>query len=152
MSAKKRILLLCVGNSCRSQMAEGLLRHTAAETCDVYSAGASPSGLNPNAVKVMAELDVDISYHRSKRAAEFAGQKFDYIVTLCDGSENHTCPVFLGRAGKRLHWPFEDPARATGSEEEVLEVFRRVRDRIMARLETFVREEFADETSPRENV
>lgn len=140
---KKRVLFLCVGNSCRSQMAEGLLRQMAPGKFEVHSAGSAPTVVNANAVKVMAELDIDLSGHRSKGVEEFQAQTFDHVVTVCEGSESSTCPVFLGQAGKRLHWPFEDPADATGSEEQVLAVFRRVRDRIRARLEVFLKEELA---------
>ncbi len=142
MADKKRVLFLCVGNSCRSQMAEGWLRHMAPERFDVYSAGSIAAGLNPNAVKVMADAGVDISRQRSKRVERFAERRFDYVVTVCDEAHRE-CPVFLGRAGKRLHWPLEDPAEATGSHEEVFRVFRRVRDQIKARLERFVEEEAA---------
>ncbi|OHB86057.1 MAG: hypothetical protein A2V98_03090 [Planctomycetes bacterium RBG_16_64_12] len=137
MATKKRTLFLCVGNSCRSQMAEGLLRHLAPERFEAHSAGAVASGLNPNAVKVMRELGIDIARQRSKLVEQFAGQTFDYVVTVCDSSQGGPCPVFLGQAGERLHWPLDDPAEATGSEEEVLRVFRRIRDEIKARLERF---------------
>ena len=145
MADKKRVLFLCVGNACRSQMAEGLLRHMAPDKFEVHSAGAAARGLNPNAVKVMAELGIDLSQHRSKRVEGFAGQAFDYVVTVCESSETRACPVFLGQAGKRLHWPFEDPAYAPGNEEQVLAVFRRTRDQIRERLELFLKEELAAE-------
>ena len=103
------------------------------------------TGLNPNAVKVMAEIGIDLSQHRSKGVEEFAGQAFDHVVTVCESSENRACPVFLGQAGNRLHWPFEDPAYATGNEEQVLVVFRRVRDQIKERLEPFLKGGFAAE-------
>jgi len=122
-------------------MAEGFLREMAPEGYEVYSAGAVATGLNSRAVKVMRELGIDISGHESKRVGEFAGETFDYVITVCDDSRNDPCPVFLGQAGKRLDWPFEDPAYATGGEEEVLAVFRRVRDEIRARLQRFVSEE-----------
>ena len=141
MADKRGVLFLCLGNSCRSQMAEGLLRSTAPDKFDVHSAGATAAGLNPNAVKVMAELGIDISHHKSKSVDEFAEQAFDYVVTVCDSSQHSPCPVFLGQAGKRLHWPFADPVCAAGDDEEVLEIFRRVRDQIRARLESFVAEE-----------
>jgi len=140
MDHKKRVLLLCVGNSCRSQMAEGLLRHMAPERFEVHSAGSMASGVNPTAVRVMAELSIDISGHRSKRVEEFSGRTFDYVVTVCDESEDNPCPVFLGQAGQRLHWPFDDPAYATGNDQQVLAVFRRIRDQIRDRLERFVAE------------
>lgn len=142
MADKKRVLFLCVGNSCRSQMAEGWLRHMAPERFDVYSAGSSAAGLNPNAVKVMAEAGVDISHQRSKRVDSLAQRRFDYVVTVCDDAHRE-CPVFLGHAVKRLHWPLEDPAEATGTHDEVLRVFRHVRDQVKARVERFVEEEAA---------
>ena len=141
MTDKKRVLFLCVGNSCRSQMAEGFLRAIASEKFDVYSAGAVASGLSLNAVKIMSELNIDISGQRSKCVEEFAGQRFDYVVTVCDSSENNPCPVFLGQSDKQLHWPFEDPAYANGDEKEVLGFFRWVRDQIKVRIESFVKEE-----------
>ena len=153
MADKKRVLFLCVGNACRSQMAEGWLRQMAPDRFDAYSAGSIAAGLNPHAVKVMAEAGVDVSRQTSKRVERFADRRFDYVVTVCDDAHRE-CPVFLGQVGKRLHWPFEDPAEATGSHEEVLRVFRRVRDQIKARLERFVEEEakaecFADESTER---
>jgi thioredoxin type arsenate reductase len=136
-SAKKRVLFLCVGNSCRSQMAEGLLNHIAADAFDIHSAGAVATGLNPRAVEVMAEVGIDISAQWSKVVEQFAKETFDYVVTLCDESENNPCPVFLGEAGRRMHVPFDDPAYATGSEQDILDFFRRVRDQINQWLETF---------------
>jgi arsenate reductase len=143
MADKKRVLFLCVGNSCRSQMAEGLLRKIAPDEFDVHSAGARPAGLNPNAVRVMAEIEIDLSGHRSKAVEEYAGERFDFVATVCDNSAHGPCPVFLGETGEALRWPFFDPAEATGTEEEALDVFRRVRDEIKARLEEFVKEEAA---------
>ena len=119
MADKKRVLFLCVGNSCRSQMAEGWLRQMASDRFDVFSAGSVAAGLNPRAVKVMAEVGIDISRQRSKRVERFADRRFDYVVTVCDESHRE-CPVFVGQVGKRLHWPFDDPAEATGRHEEVL--------------------------------
>ena len=133
---KQRVLILCTGNSCRSQMAEGWLRHLAGDRFEVYSAGTHPTGLNPRAVKVMAELGIDISEQRSKSVDEFVEQAFDYVITVCDAARE-TCPVFPN-AKTHLHWSFEDPAVARGSEEQILSVFRRVRDEIRARLEGFV--------------
>ena len=143
MADKKRVLFLCVGNSCRSQMAEGLLRGIAPDAFEVHSAGAEPAGLNPNAVRVMAEIGIDLSGHRSKSVEEYAEERFDFVATVCDNSPNGPCPVFLGETGKTLHWPFFDPAEAAGTEEEVLDVFRRVRDEIKSKLEAFVEEEAA---------
>ena len=147
MADKKRVLFLCGGNSCRSQMAEGLLRSMAPDKFEVRSAGAAATGLNPNAARVMAEIGVDVDEQQSKPVDVFAQQTFDYVVTLCDDSENGPCPVLLGESGKRLHWPFEDPASAVGGDEDVLAVFRRVRDQIRTKLERFVEEEAAAETS-----
>lgn len=123
-----RILFLCTGNSCRSQMAEGWARHILGNRVEVYSAGTHPSVVNPKAVLVMREAGVDISSHRSKSVDEFLGKEFDLIITLCDEAETR-CPVFPGKA-KRIHKGFPDPARAVGSEELVLEIYRRVRDAI----------------------
>ncbi|NQT13059.1 MAG: arsenate reductase ArsC [Planctomycetes bacterium] len=147
MADKKRVLFLCVGNSCRSQMAEGLLRGIAPEKFDVHSAGAKPAGLNPNAVRVMAEIGIDLSGQRSKSVEEYAEERFDFVATVCDNSASGPCPVFLGKTGTALHWPFFDPAEAGGSEEELLDVFRRVRDEIKAKLEAFVKEHPAARSS-----
>ena len=125
---KKRVLILCTGNSARSQMAEGLLRHDAGERFDVESAGTKPSIVRPEAIAAMDELGIDISGHRSKSVEEFDGQKFDYVITVCD-SARESCPVFFGGA-KRLHHSFDDPAALDGSEEERLNLFRRVRDEL----------------------
>ena len=129
---------MCVGNSCRSQMAEGLLRALDEDKYDVESAGAVASGLSSRAVKVMQEIGIDISQQRSKRDEEFEGQQFDYVITVCDDTGEMPCPVFVGQAGERLRWPFDDPAYASGDEEEVMAVFRRVRDEIKKKLEEFV--------------
>lgn len=128
MAAKKRVLILCTGNSARSQMAEGLLRHDAGDRYDVESAGTKPGQVRPEAIAVMRELGIDISGHRSKHVDEFAGSKFDTVLTVCDNARE-SCPVFP--AGTvTLHRNFEDPAAAQGSEEERLVVFRRVRDQL----------------------
>jgi arsenate reductase len=125
---KKQVLILCTGNSCRSQMAEGFLRHMAGDKFGVFSAGVKPTQVNPLAIKVMAEADVDISKHRSKSAMEFIGQKFDYVITVCDNA-GQTCPIFPGKYEK-IHWNLEDPAVVQGTEEEKLNVFRKTRDKI----------------------
>jgi arsenate reductase len=126
---KKRILILCTGNSCRSQMAEGFLKAFDTEL-EVYSAGTKPSsGINPNAIKVMAEKGIDISKGHPKDVNEFADKHFDYVITVCDNARE-TCPVFTGRVGQRLHIGFDDPAGAQGNEEEILSEFRRIRDEI----------------------
>jgi len=137
MSDRKRVLILCTGNSARSQMAEGLLRHLAAERFEVASAGVAPGHVRPEAVEVMRELGIDISSHRSKSVDEFIAQEFDYVITVCDNA-NEQCPVFPGRT-KRIHWSFDDPAAAQGDESARLGFFRRVRDEISERLEEFIR-------------
>jgi len=131
MSDKVRILFLCTGNSCRSQMAEGWARHLKGEAIEPCSAGIEIHGLNPHAVKVMGEAGVDISRHRSKHVDELQGIEFDYVVTVCDHAHEH-CPVFLGQ-GKTVHVGFDDPprlARSAKTEEEALAHYRRVRDEI----------------------
>ena len=125
---KQRVLFLCNGNSCRSQMAEGFLRHLRGDEFEVFSAGIKPSLVNPYAIKVMAEIGIDISGQCSKNVTEFLGQPFDFVITLCD-SAKQTCPFFPGKA-TRLHWDLLDPAEATGTEDEILAVFRKVRDQI----------------------
>lgn len=135
MSDKKRVLILCTGNSARSQMAEGLLRHDAGEHFDVESAGTKASFVRTEAIAVMRELGIDISGHRSKNVDEFEGQQFDYVITVCNNARE-TCPVFFGKAQK-LHHDFEDTAAVTGSEEQRLGVFRHVRDRLRAYLRDF---------------
>ncbi len=135
--ARKRVLILCTGNSARSQMAEGLLRHDAGDLLDVESAGIRPTAIRPEAIAVMRELGIDISRQRSKHVAEFDGQPFDLVLTVCD-SAREQCPVFVA-AGQRLHRAFEDPALATGSEEQRLTMFRRVRDELRRYLREFVR-------------
>jgi len=135
MNDKKRVLILCTGNSARSQMAEGLLRHDAGTLFDVESAGTKPSSVRPEAIDVMREAGIDISGHRSKSVAEFDGQHFDYVITVCD-SARESCPVFFGSAN-RLHHSFEDPAVLDGSEGERLALFRRVRDELRTYLADF---------------
>jgi arsenate reductase len=132
---KKRVLVLCTGNSARSQMAEGLLRHDAGDRFDVESAGLNPGQVRPEAIAVMEEIGVDISAHRSKHVDEFAGQQFDYVLTVCDNA-NESCPVLPGQ-GERLHRSFEDPAALQGGEQQRLAKFRRVRDEIRDYLQTF---------------
>jgi arsenate reductase len=117
-------------------MAEGLLRNMAGDRFEVFSAGTEPAGVNPLAVKAMAEIGVDISHHHSKHAKEYLGQGFPFLVTLCDDANEH-CPIFPGVV-YRYHWGFEDPAAATGTEEERLAAFRKVRDEIKAQIESFV--------------
>lgn len=133
---KPRVLFLCTGNSCRSQMAEGFLRHFAGDRFDVASAGTRPSVLNPGAVDAMREVSIDIAQHRSKSVEEFAGQRFDHVITVCDRARE-SCPIFPG-ATRLDHWSFDDPAEATGTSEERLAIFRRVRDEIAARIQRFL--------------
>lgn len=135
-TAKARVLFLCVGNSARSQMAEGLLRHLAGDRFDVASAGAHPAGLNPLAVEVMSEIGVDISKHWSKRAGEFRGQNFEYVITVCDPARE-ACPLFPD-ARQVLHWSLDDPAAVEGSREERLAVFRRIRDQVADHIRAFI--------------
>jgi arsenate reductase len=132
MTDKKRVLILCTGNSARSQMAEGLLRHDGGDKFEVESAGVISSFVRPQAIEAMSELGIDITDHTSKSVDEFAGQEFDYVITVCDNAKEN-CPVFPGRTA-RIHWSFDDPADAGGSEEEKLAVFRRVRDEIRDKL------------------
>jgi arsenate reductase len=138
MFSKPKVLFLCTGNSCRSQMAEGFLRHVAGDTFDVFSAGTDPVGVNPDAVRVMAEKGVDISGQESKGVKPFLGRHFTCVVTVCDRASER-CPIFPGVV-KRIHWSFDDPAHATGTEEEKLAVFRRVRDEVEAHVRRFVSE------------
>ena len=136
---KKRVLFLCTGNSCRSHMAEGWLRHLGGDRFESFSAGAKPTGyVHPLAIEVMAEVGVDISHHRSKSIAEFDGQPLDLLVTVCDNARE-SCPMYAG-AKRQVHWGFDDPAHATGTKPEQLAVFRRVRDEIRRRLELFLKE------------
>jgi arsenate reductase len=128
MTAKKRILILCTGNSARSQMAEGLLRHDAGGRFAVFSAGTKPSHVREEAIAVMRELGIDISGHRSKSVDEFAGQSFDYVLTVCDNAKE-SCPIFPGNTAT-IHHAFEDPAAFQGSEKDRLALFRRVRDQL----------------------
>jgi len=133
---KKTVLFLCTGNSCRSQMAEGLLRHLAGDRFEAASAGTHPAGLNPGAVAVMQEIGIDISSHRSKRVDEYRDARFDYVITVCDRAKE-ACPLFPA-ASSQLHWSFEDPAGAVGTIEERQRVFRRVRDEIAERIRPFI--------------
>ena len=135
-NSKPVIYFLCTGNSCRSQMAEGLLRHDGGDRFDVFSAGTKPSLVRPEAIEVMQELGIDISGHRSKSVDEFSGQEFDYVITVCDNASEN-CPVFPGRT-RRIHWSFEDPAEMEGDEATRIAVFRRVRDEIREQLAGFI--------------
>ncbi|MBI5447073.1 MAG: arsenate reductase ArsC [Deltaproteobacteria bacterium] len=153
----RRVLFLRTGNSCRSQMAEGWLRHLGGDRFEALSAGTEPQGLNPFAVQVMAEAGVDIAAPRSKSVEGFLGQEVDPLVTVCSGGRSwslpgprdigpcaggaqESCPAFPGRVGGRLQWAIDDPAIVTGTDDEVLPVFRRVRDELRARVEGLLRE------------
>ncbi|MBV9762475.1 MAG: arsenate reductase ArsC [Acidobacteriaceae bacterium] len=137
---KKRVLILCTGNSARSQMAEGLLRHDAGDVFDVESAGTKPGTARPEAIKAMQEAGIDISGHRSKSVDEFDGQRFDYVITVCDNAKE-SCPVFIG-AAQRLHHSFDDPPPPTvGTDEERMAIFRRVRDELRDYLREFAASE-----------
>ena len=136
MSKPIRVLFLCTGNSARSQMAEGLLRQLGGMDFEVFSAGTDPKGLNPLAVEAMREGGIDISGHESKSIDRYLGQTFDYVITVCDRARDN-CPTFPGD-NERIHWSFEDPAAATGTHEQQLAVFRRVRNEISERLRLWV--------------
>lgn len=133
-----KILILCTGNSCRSQMAEAFLKKIDPDL-DVFSAGTEPAErVNPYAVKVMAEIGIDISRNQTNHVDEYLNANFDYVITVCDHAKE-TCPVFFGNVNQRLHLGFDDPAEATGTEEEILAVFRNVRDKIKNRFNEFYR-------------
>lgn len=126
--AKEKVLILCTGNSCRSQMAEGVLRHYGSEKYDVYSAGTYPCFVNPTAIKVMHEIGIDISGHTSKSIADLPVQVFDYVITVCSAADAF-CPNFPGKT-RKMHWPFPDPPHDKEVSEETLQGFREVRDAI----------------------
>lgn len=136
MKKQKRVLILCTGNSARSQMAEGLLRHEGADVFEVFSAGTHPGSVRAEAIEAMREVGIDISGHRSKSVDEFAGREFDYVITVCDNAKEN-CPVFPGKT-QRIHWSFDDPAAALGDEATRLAEFRRVRDEIHERMAAFI--------------
>lgn len=137
--AKPLILILCTGNSCRSHLAEGILRAAVGEAAEVASAGSDPAGyVHPMAVEVMKEIEIDISAHTSKHLDEFLQREVHTVITVC-GNADQACPIFPGQAEKH-HWPFDDPAKATGSEEQIRAVFRRVRDEIRAKFEAYAAE------------
>ena len=136
MTERKRVLILCTGNSARSQMAEGLLRYDGGDRFEVASAGVAPTRVRPEAIRAMREIGIDISGHTSKSVDEFTNREFDYVITVCDHA-NEQCPVFPGET-KRIHWSFDDPAATEGNEQVRLSVFRRVRDEIRNRLQLFV--------------
>jgi arsenate reductase len=136
MNKGKRVLILCTGNSARSQMAEGLLRHDGGDLFEVFSAGTHPGQVRPEAIEALREVGIDISSHRSKSVDEFTNEEFDYVITVCDNAREH-CPVLPG-AARRIHWSFDDPAAAPGDEAARLAEFRRVRDQIRERLKGFI--------------
>ncbi|WP_159799987.1 arsenate reductase ArsC [Flavobacterium sp. MK4S-17] len=133
---KKKILVLCTGNSCRSQIAEGYLRHFSGNRAEVYSAGTQTHGVNPKAIAVMREDGIDISMHTSNNVDEYSNINFDYVITVCDNAKEQ-CPFFPGNALK-FHHNFPDPAKATGNDEEVMKQFREVRDMIKEFSATFI--------------
>jgi arsenate reductase len=132
---KKRLLVLCTGNSARSQMGEGLFRAEGGDGYEIFSAGTKPSIVRPEAIAAMKEIGINISNHRSKSVDEFAGQNFDYVVTVCDNARDN-CPVFPGGT-ERIHWSFEDPAAVEGDESERMAAFRRIRNQIHERVKAF---------------
>jgi arsenate reductase len=133
--SKKKVLFICTHNSARSQMAEGFLRHLAGDDFEVHSAGTEASLVRPLAIEVMSEIGVDISGQSSKTLQQYLDEPWDYVITVCDDA-NESCPVFPG-ASERTHWSFEDPSKATGTEEERRAVFRRVRDQVVQRVRIF---------------
>ena len=133
---KPTVLILCTGNSCRSHLAEGILRAAAGDLLDVQSAGSKPAGyVHPLAIRVMAEIDIDISAHHSKHMDEFLDREVETVITVC-GNADQVCPVFPGQVN-RYHWGFDDPAHAVGTEDEKLAIFRRVRDEIRRVFEAY---------------
>ncbi len=131
---KTKVLFLCTGNACRSQMAEGWARHLKSDVIEAYSAGVWPAAVSSRAIKVMAEAGVDISSHKSQHVDEFAEIEFDYVVTLCDNAREQ-CPVFAGNA-KVVHKAFDDPVMMIGTNDQIIAAFRRARDEIRAFVET----------------
>lgn len=137
MNAKPRLLFLCTGNSARSQMAEALLRHYAGDRFEVHSAGLEPKGINPYTVRVMDEFGIDIRSQQSKSVTTYLGRMvFSYVITVCSNAEAN-CPIFPGYT-IRMHWPFDDPAAATGSDDQKMDKFRQVRDQIAARIQDWL--------------
>ena len=140
-----KVLFLCTENACRSQMAEGLVNHDLGGQVKAFSAGIRPSRVNPRAIQVMGELGIDISHHRSKSVDDLAGEQFDLVITVCDQAQQQ-CPMFPGNA-EILHISFPDPAQATGPEEEILTVFRRVRDDLRGQMIPLLRERLKERQS-----
>ncbi len=133
---KVRIIVICTGNSCRSQMAEGFFRLLGGDNIIVRSAGVSPGGVNPRAVEAMQEVGIDISGHTSDSLTDYLNESFDYVITVCDNAQKN-CPVFPG-GGKHIHWPFEDPHDATGTDDDVMGIFRKVRDQIQTKVQAWL--------------
>lgn len=132
----KNVLILCTGNSCRSHMAEGILRAAAGDLVQVHSAGSKPAGyVHPKAIQVMKEIGIDISQHTSKHMSDFLDRNIDTVITVC-GNADQACPMFPGQVN-RYHWGFDDPAHATGTEDDILAEFRRVRDQIKLVFEAY---------------
>ena len=142
MKAMKHVLVLCTGNSCRSQIAEGYLRFFADESTHVYSAGVETHGVNPRAIRIMQEDGIDISTHTSNHVDEYKHIAFDYVITVCDHAQE-VCPYFPAKA-KLMHHNFSDPAKARGSEQEVMDAFRKVRNEIKRYAQEFVSKELKD--------
>ena len=136
--AKPRVLFLCTGNSARSQMAEALLRHLGGNRFEAHSAGLDPKGMNPLTVEALAEIGLDTEGQSSKNLQIYLGQTFDHVITVCDHA-NEKCPAWPGKT-QRHHWSFEDPAAATGTHEEQLKVFRKIRDQISARIKAWLQD------------
>ena len=137
MAERKRVLILCTGNSARSQMAEGLLREMGGDGVEVASAGVAPTQVRSEAIEAMEEIGLDISGHLSKSIDELANQRFDYVITVCDNAQQH-CPTFPGNA-RRIHWPIADPAIIAGAHAARFEAFRVARDELRKRLDQFLR-------------
>ena len=138
MSARRRVLFVCTGNRARSQMAEGLLRHLAGDSFEVYSAGTLPSGMSEHTIEAMREIGIDVSGQRSKSVEEFDGQSFEYVITVCD-SARQVCPIFPGD-GERLHWDVEDPSDMEARGVALSKAFRMARDDLRKRIELFAEE------------
>jgi arsenate reductase (thioredoxin) len=136
---KKRVLFLCTANSCRSQMAEGIVNHFLGDKIEAFSAGTEATYVNPTAIEVIKEIGINISMHESKNLMAFDGQSFDCVITLC-GSANESCPLYIGSA-KKTHIGFDDPAKATGTQDEIFKEFCRVRDEIKEKLTAFFQTE-----------
>lgn len=136
---KELVYFLCTGNSCRSQIADGFLKALGGEKYEVKSAGLEAHGLNPRAIKVMSEVGIDISQHTSDVIDPEILNQSNYVITLCGHADEH-CPVITNHSVTKWHWGFDDPAKATGSEEEIMETFRDVRDSIKRRIESFIQE------------